>query len=53
MIDATHLLGALTGAVGIIGIKDTPVQVMIHATASRLETPVTTCGPDGIWTRDA
>lgn len=41
MIDATHWLGALAGVVGTIGIKDTPVRSMIHAAASRLQTPVT------------
>ncbi len=41
MINATHWLGALAGVVGTIGIKDTPVRKMIHAAASRLNTPVT------------
>jgi len=41
MINATHWLGALSGVVGTIGIKDTPVRSMIHAAASHLETPVT------------
>lgn len=41
MINATHWLGALAGVVGTIGIKDTPVRVMIHAAAERLQTPVT------------
>lgn len=41
MIHATHWLGALAGVVGTIGIKDTPVRAMIHAAASRLQTPVT------------
>lgn len=41
VINATHWLGALAGVVGTIGIKDTPVRVMIHAAASRLQTPVT------------
>jgi nickel-dependent lactate racemase len=41
MINATHWLGALAGVVGTIGIKDTPVRAMIHAAASRLQTPVT------------
>lgn len=41
MINATHWLGALAGVVGTIGIKDTPVRTMIHAAASRLQTPVT------------
>jgi nickel-dependent lactate racemase len=41
MINATHWLGALAGVVGTIGIQDTPVRAMIHAAASRLQTPVT------------
>jgi nickel-dependent lactate racemase len=41
MINATHWLGALSGVVGTIGIKDTPVRTMIHAAARRLKTPVT------------
>ncbi|MGE5251358.1 MAG: lactate racemase domain-containing protein [Bacteroidota bacterium] len=41
VINATHWLGALTGVVGTIGIKDTPVRAMIHAAARRLRTPVT------------
>jgi nickel-dependent lactate racemase len=41
MINATHWLGALAGVVRTIGIKDTPVRAMIHAAASRLQTPVT------------
>jgi len=41
MINATHWLGALAGVVGTIGLKDTPVRVMIHAAARRLKTPVT------------
>ena len=41
MINATHWLGALSGVVGTIGIKDTPVRTMIHAAAKRLRTPVT------------
>ncbi|HSL45456.1 MAG TPA: lactate racemase domain-containing protein [Anaerolineales bacterium] len=41
MINATHWLGALAGVVGTIGIKDTPVRIMIHAAASRLQTPLT------------
>jgi len=41
MINATHWLGALAGVVGTIGIKDTPVRAMIHAAASRLQTPLT------------
>jgi nickel-dependent lactate racemase len=41
MINATHWLGALAGVVGTIGVKDTPVRAMIHAAASRLQTPLT------------
>jgi len=41
MINATHWLGALGGAVHTIGIKDTPVRRMIHAAAGRLHTPIT------------
>jgi nickel-dependent lactate racemase len=41
MINATHWLGALSGVVGTIGLKDTPVRRMIQAAARRLETPVT------------
>jgi nickel-dependent lactate racemase len=41
MINATHWLGALSGVVGTIGIKDTSVRTMIHAAAKRLQTPVT------------
>ena len=44
MIHATHWLGALSGVVGTIGIKDTPVRRMIHAAAKRLSTPVTLVG---------
>lgn len=41
VINATHWLGALATVVGTIGIKDTPVRAMIHAAASRLQTPST------------
>jgi nickel-dependent lactate racemase len=41
MIHATHWLGALSGVVASIGIKETPVRAMIHAAATRLSTPVT------------
>jgi nickel-dependent lactate racemase len=41
MINATHWLGALSGVVGTIGIKDTPVRTMIHVAAEKLTTPVT------------
>jgi nickel-dependent lactate racemase len=41
IINATHWLGALAGVVRTIGLKDTPVRAMIHAAASRLNTPLT------------
>ena len=41
MINFTHWLGALSGVVGTIGIKETPVRAAIHAAAARLKTPVT------------
>jgi len=41
MINATHWLGALAGVVGTIGIKDTPVRMMVHAATERLPTPLT------------
>jgi len=41
MINATHWLGALSGVVGTIGIKETPSRKMIHAAVERLRTPVT------------
>lgn len=41
MINATHWLAALAGVVDTIGLKHTPVRAMIHAAASRLQTPVT------------
>ena len=41
MINATHWLGALAGVVGTIGLKDTPVRMMIHAAVQRLKVPVT------------
>jgi nickel-dependent lactate racemase len=41
MINATHWLGALSGVVGTIGIKDTPVRAMIHAAAHKLSVPLT------------
>ncbi len=41
MINATHWLGALAGVVNTIGVKDTPVRLMIHAAARRLSTPIT------------
>jgi nickel-dependent lactate racemase len=44
MINATHWLGALSGVIGTIGIKDTPVRDMIHKAAAHLATPVTLIG---------
>jgi len=44
MINKTHWLGALTGVVGTIGIKDTPVRTLIHTAAGMLKTPVTLIG---------
>ena len=44
MINGTHWLGALTGVVGTIGIKDTPVRTLIHTAAGMLKTPVTLVG---------
>jgi nickel-dependent lactate racemase len=41
MINATHWLGALSGVVNTIGIKDTPVRTMIHSAAKKLPTPIT------------
>jgi len=41
MIHATHWLAALSGVVGTIGIKDTPMRTLIHAAAALLPTPVT------------
>ncbi|HKZ44138.1 MAG TPA: lactate racemase domain-containing protein [Anaerolineales bacterium] len=41
MIHATHWLGALSGVVNTIGVKDTPVRRMIHSAAEKLKTPVT------------
>jgi nickel-dependent lactate racemase len=44
MINATHWLGALSGVVETIGLKDTPVRAMIHAAAAKLPVPVTLIG---------
>lgn len=44
MINAMHWLGALTGVVGTIGIKDTPARVLIHLAARMVRTPVTLVG---------
>ncbi len=41
MINVTHWLGALMGVVETIGIKDTPVRTMIHASAKKLIIPAT------------
>jgi lactate racemase len=40
MINKSHWLGALTGVVGTIGIKDTPVRTLLHTAARMLSTPV-------------
>ncbi|MGD0877386.1 MAG: lactate racemase domain-containing protein [Anaerolineales bacterium] len=44
MINASHWLGALTGVVGTIGMKDTPVRNLINIAAGMLEIPVTLVG---------
>lgn len=44
MINVTHWLGALTGVVDTIGIKDTPTRAMIQAAAGKLAVPVTLIG---------
>ena len=44
MINTTHWLGALAGVVGTIGIKDTPVRMMVNAAAAKLPTPATLLG---------
>ncbi len=44
LINKSHWLGALTGIVGTIGIKDTPVRSLIHIAAGMLKTPVTLLG---------
>ena len=44
MINVTHWLGALTGVVGTIGVKDTPTRRLIHTAAGMLKTPVTLIG---------
>lgn len=41
MIHATHWLGALVGALDIMGARDTPVRAMLHAAAELVSTPVT------------
>jgi lactate racemase len=41
MINTTHWLGALITIVDMIGIKDTPVRQMIHASAACVTTPIT------------
>ncbi len=40
MIHAMHWLGALSGVVGTIGFKNTPVRRLIHAAAQRVPRPV-------------
>ena len=44
MINRSHWLGALTGVVGTIGVKDTPVRALIHIASGMLKTPVTLVG---------
>jgi nickel-dependent lactate racemase len=44
MINASHWLGALTGVIRTIGIKDNPVRNLINAAAGMLKTPVTLLG---------
>ncbi len=41
MIHTTHWLGALSGVIGTIGVKETPVRAMIHSATKHLSTPVT------------
>jgi nickel-dependent lactate racemase len=41
MINATHWLGALSGVVGTIGLKQTPVRAMIDAASQKLNVPLT------------
>jgi lactate racemase len=41
MINSTHWLGALTGVIDTIGLKDTPVRKMIHAAAEFFSRPIT------------
>ena len=41
MINATHWLGALSGVVGTIGLKHTPVRTMINAAAEKFTSPLT------------
>lgn len=40
MINVTHWLGALTGVLDTIGVRDTAVRAMIHAAAAHVATPV-------------
>lgn len=41
MINVTHWLGALATVRGTIGLKDTPVRVLIHEAARHVPTPIT------------
>ncbi|HEU4326723.1 MAG TPA: lactate racemase domain-containing protein [Roseiflexaceae bacterium] len=41
MINVTHWLGALTGVLDTIGVRDTAVRAMIHAATEHVPTPVT------------
>jgi nickel-dependent lactate racemase len=40
MINVTHWLGALTGVLDTIGVRDTAVRATIHAAAEHVTTPV-------------
>jgi len=42
MIDVMHWLGALSGILATIGVKETPVRALIRQAASLLATPVST-----------
>jgi nickel-dependent lactate racemase len=44
MINTTHWLGALSGVVGTIGVKDTPVRALVNAAALKVPVPVTLIG---------
>ena len=41
MINTTHWIGALGGAMATIGYKDTPIRKMIHAASDMVEVPIT------------
>jgi nickel-dependent lactate racemase len=44
MINTTHWMGALSGILRTIGVKDTPVRAMVHAGTAKLATPTTLIG---------